>query len=311
MVAFIKPRDLKVINTENLIILRRGIINISEIEINKSRSTRKFLDKFQEFIANRRLELSESSEILEDFEKLARMGLINREYDKSQKVLFLVNSSDFDYYKEYLSSKYEVENIDNLLSIKEAELVVQNKNVLKINALLEKFNKILKPYSWIYFIDSTYHLSKIRAFNFLICKLNKLSTFAIVDNENLYLFGIEYRKTGCFECLEKHILTKFNTEEQELNVVDNLDQEFDLISSSIILGLLLRDLKNINLFGQSQLTGNYLHFYLPTFDYEFNINRIATSCKVCSTVTNTNFEEQNMNAINILKGLKNGDFDIK
>ncbi|MEK1353696.1 hypothetical protein HCZ80_09680 [Limosilactobacillus fermentum] len=311
MVVFIKPRDLKVINTEDLIILRRGIINISEVEINKGRSTRNFLDKFQEFIANRRLELSESSEIMEDFDKLARMGLINRGYDKSQKVLFLVNSSDFDYYKEYLSPKYEVENIDSLLSIEEAELIVQDKNVLEINSLLEKFSRIFKPYSWIYFIDSTYHLSKIKAFNYLICKLNKLSTFAIVDNENLYLFGVEYRKTGCFECLEKHILTKFDIAEQELNVADNIDRDFDLVSSSIILGLLLRDLKNINLFGQSQLIGNYLHFYLPTFDYEFNINRIATSCKVCSTINNTNFKEQNMNSINILKGLRNGDFDIK
>ena len=61
------------------------------------------------------------------------------------------------------------------------------------------------------------------------------------------------------------------------------------------------------LFYSLELRGNVLHFYLPTYEYNFDKNRIQSDCSVCSTINNILFKEQNMKACNILAEVLGND----
>lgn len=304
MKTYYMPTNLKVINNEDSFILHKGVINTSIVEIDKNNSSESFKSAFKQFVEKGSISVSSDDDFSRDFEQLNKMGLISVQLSSPKKNLIIVSSNDEEFYKSFLSHYAEIVKMNDVLTLDEAKLIDEDKEPLKIEKLKKRKQELLASYSWIYLIDSMYYLTRIRALNRLMKMLKKTSTFAISDNDNLYFLAIKHGKTGCFECLENEIMTKFSGVMSDYNKIEENNEFVESLSmKSLILSLVIKEIQNINTYHQSSLMGNYIHFYLPTYEYEFNTNRISTACKVCSTVNNIKFQEQNLRSINILRKL--------
>ncbi|MCO6544097.1 MAG: bacteriocin biosynthesis cyclodehydratase [Lactobacillus sp.] len=304
MKTYYVPANLKVINNEDSFILHKGVINSSIVEIDKNSSSESFKSAFKYFIEKGSISINSNDELYEDFEQLNKMGLISVQLSNPKNNLIIVNSNDEKFYKNFLSNDAEIIKMNDVLTLDEAKLINEDKDPLKIEKLKQKKQEFFASYSWIYLIDSMYYLTRIRALNRLMKMLKKTSTFAISDNDNLYFLAIKHGKTGCFECLENEIMTKFSGMMSDYNEIEENNEFSESLSmKSLILSLVSKEIQSINTYRQSVLMGNYIHFYLPTYEYEFNTNRISTACKVCSTINNIKFQEQNLRSINVLREL--------
>ncbi|RHW45413.1 bacteriocin biosynthesis cyclodehydratase [Bombilactobacillus bombi] len=304
MKTYYVPANLKVINNEDSFILHKGVINSSIVEIDKNSSSESFKSAFKYFIEKGSISINSNDELYEDFEQLNKMGLISVQLSNPKNNLIIVNSNDEKFYKNFLSNDAEIIKMNDVLTLDEAKLINEDKDPLKIEKLKQKKQEFFASYSWVYLIDSMYYLTRIRALNRLMKMLKKISTFAISDNDNLYFLAIKHGKTGCFECLENEIMTKFSGMMSDYNEIEENNEFSESLSmKSLILSLVSKEIQSINTYRQSVLMGNYIHFYLPTYEYEFNTNRISTACKVCSTINNIKFQEQNLRSINVLRKL--------
>lgn len=310
LMEFYVPEDLIIINNEDTYILKKGLINKTTIEISKQDSSKKFVESFQKFIKLKKIILSEENELYNDYMQLCRLNLIKFKIncDNSNKVLILTNTDSYDFYHKILNNRYEkqvdIKLIKNFIIYDEIKSLNENKDFIKNNLILKSKEKILSDYSDIYVIDSGYHINRINAMNKIGSMLEKSMSFFIYDNQNIYITKVQYKITGCFQCLEQEIDTKLKG---KISTYEDIKQnkDFSLEANAFILSILTTELKNLILYKKSTLTGNYIHFYIPTYEYEYNINRIQTTCPICSTVANLKTFEQNIKTVNLLKELKN------
>ncbi|MBU5487320.1 bacteriocin biosynthesis cyclodehydratase [Clostridium sp. MSJ-8] len=301
IIEFIKPNDLIVIEGENEFVIRKGFLHINEIIIDKNGSSNSFIKAMREFIQNKKIDLSQNDSAYEDFMQLTKFGLIDIAMNKN--FLLIINKNYKDMVNNLCPDSIQVKTIEEMLSNEDIKTLTENKNVLKLNELYDKFSSKLKNYDHIYYLNQFCNLVTNRAFNRIINKLDIEYTIGIFDNDNIYLTGIKPNYTGCYECLEKHIISKFSGtikqyEDQYNNSLEAISDNADI---SLVIGMVLKDMSNINKYGASSLTGNVIHFYTPNFEYSYNVNRKNSSCSVCATVNNVKFEEQNIRSVNVIK----------
>ncbi|MCZ3643369.1 hypothetical protein L2784_01990 [Lactobacillus crispatus] len=89
--------------------------------------------------------------------------------------------------------------------------------------------------------------------------------------------------------------------------MDSEKQVFDIKNYGVLISIIKSEIEELNLYSDTELRGNVLHFYLPTYEYNFDKNRIQSDCSVCSTINNILFKEQNMKACNILAEVLGND----
>ncbi len=192
----------------------------------------------------------------------------------------------------------------DLLSQDIVNLFNEDKKTDEIARFAESFKQKYAEYDHIYYVSIFENIMRNRAFNRLMREAEMEFTMGIIDSDNIYLTGIKPGYTGCYECLEKHIISKFKgtfadyIQKIAMNNAHMVSSEADL---HMLMGLIMKDMDNVLRYSASTLLGNVLHFYTPNFEYSFNANRRSCGCTACAKLNQVRFDEQNMRSVNILK----------
>ena len=221
----------------------------------------------------------------------------------NNKFLVLINNNYKNTTEFLCGEKIKIGTIEDVFDLNDMKAINECKDATLLNNICNKSKKKFAEYNHIYYIDDFCNLNRLRGFNRLMNMLNIENTIGFMDNNNIYLTGIKPRYTGCYECLEKHIITKFSgTMSEYINQYNySFKSKLDMGDISVLMGLVIKDMDNINTYGSSSLTGNVIHMYTPNFEYSYNINRKSSSCSVCAKLNNVMFEEQNIRSVNVIK----------
>lgn len=303
---YIKPKDLCIIESENEFVLRRGFLHVSELMIDKEESSEEFVEAMREFSMNGKIEIQDE-DMDEDFMQLLHFGMINLKSKKN--IIIIAGGRTYEKIHEFFNDPVKVVKADDILTKDQRTLLNDEKSASKLNQIYSEVEPLLDGYDKIYYLDSFSEIKSLRAFNRLTDKLDKEITFGFYDFENIYITDVVHGITGCFECLEKEIITKFDhtMDYYEKQYAECGDYEFGNAEIHMLAGLILKDVDNVIKYDSSSLMGNVLHFYLPNFEYSYNMNRRQVSCPCCASINNTLFEEQNVRAVNLLKGMNGND----
>lgn len=306
---FIKPKDLVVIENQDEYILRKGFIHINEIIIDKKKSSSNFVNKFRSYIKDGKITLSKEEESHDDFMKLLKFGFLGvKSNDRFLTLLGIEN----EVLSEILKAKgIGFKYIDDFIKRENQLIICNDKDVNKINKIKDKVSQELEGYAHIYVMTEFANITQLRALNRVFSALDQEVTIGFVDNDNIYLVAVKPHYTGCYECLENHILSKFpgKVADYEAEYMSTeIEGDYSLNSNFLILaGFIFKDIENIEKYGMSSLTGNVIHFYSPNFEYSYNANLKSSACNVCAGLNHVRFEEQNIRSINIIKEMVKDD----
>lgn len=301
ILEFVKPQNLVIIENDDEFVLRKGFIHLNEIVIDKNGSSMEFTKAMRKFIKDGTISLDSNDGTYDDFVELSKFGFI--QIKMHDKFLVICNNNYLDIISKMCEDKVVVVNFEKIIDKNDIEAIIENKNTILISELVNKYKKVFSEYNHIYYVEDFCNVSRLRTFNRLMHELEIENVMGIIDSDNIYLTGIKPNYSGCYECLEKHIITKFQG--QMCDYEKKYDYSTKEISSKediyLLMGMILKDMKSINIYGSSSLTGNVIHFYTPNFEYSFNANRINSSCSVCAKLSNILFEEQNMRSVNVTR----------
>lgn len=305
--TFVKPNDLNIIVGDSDIIIRKGFVHLNEIIIDKEKSSYDFIETINKLITDGQVTVSEKDEVYGDLIQLNKMGLLNTKVDA--KILVVANNDICEFIENNYNSEIDLCNIEDVLSRKEILTLNEDKNQTDIIKTIEKAREKLGSYECVYVIDAFKNVTTLRAFNRVLFEIDKSSTFAFYDNENIYVTNIQPKTTGCYECLEKHISTKFPNTIDYYSSISRKNESGKLSEAEImiLLGIIFKDIDNVNRYGNTSLEGQVIHFYLPNFEYSYNTNRRHVACKCCAGLNKVMFEEQNIKAINLIKEVVEND----
>lgn len=304
MITYVKPRDLSIVENDNEFVLNKGILHRTQITIDKIGSTNSFLTAFTEFCKNNKITLDDKAEINEDFHKLAEFGLINTQISDTNHSLIILNENATSFIQQGIGNITDYAIPEDIISESNVKTLNINNSPISINSILTNVKNKLEN-KHIYLVLPYSQRSYITAFNLLSKKLGIEYTLAFFDNENLFFTHIKHGSTGCFECLELQFISNFSgtISDYTKNISNTTESNFSVKMYGFILSILQNEIESVNLFKESTLNGNVLHFYLPTYEYDFDLNKRQTGCKICSTINNMDFNEQNIKSVNILKEL--------
>ncbi|HCD4748558.1 bacteriocin biosynthesis cyclodehydratase [Staphylococcus aureus] len=307
MKTFIKPKDLFVEENNSEYILKKGYLHQHSIAIDKEESSKNFIVKFKTLIAENQIELNENDDVIDDFNKLTQLNLIHKKIDTFNKICIITDKTAKAFFKDHLDQVDEIYEFNEVLERHEIETLNNQKSNLSINEVVKKQQSKLANMN-VFVILSYANQPFIKAFNFLTNLLDITYTLAFYDNENVFFTNIQHGETGCYECLERQLVSKFPGKIENYLVPDEQNQGiYNLKLYSYILSIMINEINNIEIYGDSTLIGNVLHFYLPTYEYNFNFNKRQSTCSTCSTINNVLFKEQNIKSANILKRVLEND----
>ncbi|MRF34712.1 bacteriocin biosynthesis cyclodehydratase [Staphylococcus sp. KY49P] len=307
MKTFIKPKDLFVEENNSEYILKKGYLHQHSIAIDKEESSKNFIVKFKTLIAENQIELNENDDVIDDFNKLTQLNLIHKKIDTFNKICIITDKAAKAFFKDHLDQVDEIYEFNEVLERHEIETLNNQKSNLSINEVVKKQQSKLANMN-AFVILSYANQPFIKAFNFLTNLLDITYTLAFYDNENVFFTNIQHGETGCYECLERQLVSKFPGKIENYLVPDEQNQGiYNLKLYSYILSIMINEINNIEIYGDSTLIGNVLHFYLPTYEYNFNFNKRQSTCSTCSTINNVLFKEQNIKSANILKRVLEND----
>src|SRR5699024_3398962 len=307
MKTFIKPKDLFVEEDNSEYILKKGYLHQHSVSIDKEESSENFIDNFKKLIVESQIKLNENDDVIEDFIKLAQLNLIHQKIDTFDKFCIITDKEAKVFLKDHLDRIDEIYEFNEVIEKHESEFLNNQKNNLSISEVVKKKQSKFKDMN-VFVILSYANQPFIKAFNFLTNLLDMTYTLASYDNENVFFTNINHGETGCYECLERQLISKFPGAIENYFVPDVQNQGiYNLKLYSYILSIVINEINNIEIYGDSTLIGNVLHFYLPTYEYNFNFNKRQSTCSTCSTINNVLFKEQNMRSANILKRVLEND----
>ncbi|HHW5108714.1 TPA: bacteriocin biosynthesis cyclodehydratase [Staphylococcus aureus] len=288
-------------------ILKKGYLHQHSIAIDKEESSKNFIVKFKTLIAENQIELNENDDVIDDFYKLTQLNLIHKKIDTFNKICIITDKTAKAFFKDHLDQVDEIYEFNEVLERHEIEILNNQKSNLSINEVVKKQQSKLANMN-VFVILSYANQPFIKAFNFLTNLLDITYTLAFYDNENVFFTNIQHGETGCYECLERQLVSKFPGKIENYLVPDEQNQGiYNLKLYSYILSIMINEINNIEIYGDSTLIGNVLHFYLPTYEYNFNFNKRQSTCSTCSTINNVLFKEQNIKSANILKRVLEND----
>lgn len=271
------------------ITLSTGNIHVTEITIMLEKSS-----KVSNLLKNRKIELLESDESYDDIKQLFNYGFLDFEISVDKKAMLVTNKISNTQIELLKINNYDILFIEDILSEKELQNVVEN----KLN--FEKIQKTFSKYDFISLINPTNNIHISRIFNKIFVYLDRPYNLLLIDNCNIFISNVVPGVSGCYGCFEKKILSK--KQNQGIKYTENIG--YDKNAFLVALGLNNTNLSSLSLYGISSLTGNFLHFYLPLFEYDFDFNRRTILCTDCRKYNELQFEEQNIRSINLLKEIR-------
>lgn len=305
MKTYLIKNGTKIINNDNEFILKRGAIHKSELVISKEDSSNDFVKAFQELIEKKTISISKEYAIYDDFKSLTKFGFLTFAKKELKKPLVIVEDELVEKVTDYLEQYSKVISISEFLTSKEIDLLNEDKNILKLSTIIEQKKLMLKDFEHVYLLTRMFNLSLLRGFNKLMKLTEMINTIAFFDNENVFITCIEHGETGCYECLEQQIMSHF--EGFADSYIEQRDMDVSFSELLFALSIVKKEFDNINIYGQSSLLGNCIHFNMNNYEYSFNTNRIQSCCSNCATFNNVLFEEQNIRSVNVLKELMASD----
>ena len=300
-ITFVLGNDVKIIENNDEIILRKGFIHNSEIIIDKKGSSSDFLKSFKDLFKTKKISVVKNDKIFYDFEKLFRLGMLQIETKKN--ILLLIPSPYLMSFGE-MFKKVKIKDLDSFLTYEDSKKIVENKDVVGITNIIDKIKIELKEFDRIYYVNDFSNFTRNRAFSRIMFNIEKDYVMGLYDNDNIFMFGVQNSITGCYECLERSILTKFSGRIEDYEQDQNEQYFIDKYSLSIIVGFLGNDILSVDLFGLSYLTGNVLHIFVPNYEFSFDANRRSPFCPNCAGINNLLLEEEKIRAINILQNTR-------
>lgn len=301
MKTYIKPRNLKIQNMNDQFVLSKGFLHRQMLSIDKEESSTEFVEAFTDFIRQGEIVLSENSEVNDDFYQLTQFNLINQKFENLAHTMIIVEDIAVNFLTSFLDKDIRIIPLSEFFSTQEIKMLNNNSDTLALEKTKEKFSTQLKD-TELYFISSYQNLSAIRAFNKLTKLIDRRYTLFFYDDNNIFATLVVHGQTGCYECLEKQIIEKFSgTIDSYFDDAYNKELEFDIDMYGFIISILKNEIKSNQIFGNSTLIGNVLHFYTSLYEYNFNFNKRQTSCTTCANLNNVLFSEQNMKSTNILR----------
>ncbi|WP_167630004.1 hypothetical protein, partial [Listeria valentina] len=294
------------------LILRKGVLHKNEIIIDLLQSSEDFIAAIEDLIANNEVVISKNDILFEDFEQLLKMGLLKEKVNSSKfnDFLILITDNLYDIYKNLLPQYLSIKKLSNFLDPKDINILLENKSEERMKTIINRVQEKLVNIKQVVIIASFFDLLSVRACNTLLYKMNANSLIAITDNENIFITDIAPKETGCFECLERQLISQFEGTIDSYLEKSYIDSEITFEKNGeelIVSGLITKEINNMITYGASSLRGNVIHFYLPTYEYSFDTSWINSTCNTCSGIANTHFSEQYIASLNLLKELNSGD----
>ncbi|MBF2663444.1 bacteriocin biosynthesis cyclodehydratase, partial [Listeria seeligeri] len=191
------------------IILRRGVIHKNELIINIGESSKEFVEIFKELTEKKSITLSSENSVYNDLETLLKFGFLTTYDSQGVRALLVIEDNLPDIAKNYFHGEIDIISSSEFFLVKELQLLVENKDILKITKLAKEKEEILKDFNHVYLVSNISNISLLRGFNKLMQLINQVNTIAFFDNENVFISCIEHGETGCYECLEQQLLTHF------------------------------------------------------------------------------------------------------
>jgi len=305
MKTYTTKRGTTISQNEKEIRLRRGVIHKNELTIDKEGSSDEFVQSFNELIDNKMVNISVEEPVYDDLETLTRFGFLTVSMDETKMPLIVVDDELIERVKPHFNAGMKIVSASTFLSSSELKVLIEDKDVVGKTQLIEEKKSALVDFSHIYLITSMERLLFLRGFNRLMKLLNKVNTMAFFDNQNVFITCIEHGETGCYECLEQQMLMHFDGMAD--TYMNNIESDVTIPELFLAVGFIQKEIANINIYGQSSLLGNVMHFNVDHYEYAFNTNRIQACCSTCATFNTILFEEQNIRSVNILKELMQHD----
>lgn len=312
MEKYVLPSDVSVMLDSNTLKLNRGVINYQEIDIDVQLSNPSLIEGLKDLSEGKVVEFSDQ-ETLTDMQTLEKMGYVQRVIDDFEwnDLLFIVDDFEYTFYKNNLPNNahiYPMSQLINESSFQKMLDIADRYTKLKaVNEVAEKFQ--LRSYKHLLWIDSFYHLNRIRAFNRLMKSLNIETTFCLSDYSLLLLTSIKYGVTGCFECLEQQIKGKIG-DLTRLNESQKIKSDYlPTYEIALKFGLVASVADDLIRQERSNTFGNIIEWDTRSKEYFFDSNRIQSTCSVCATQSNAYHEEQNIKTIHLLNALGSGKYE--
>ncbi|MGO1632899.1 MAG: bacteriocin biosynthesis cyclodehydratase, partial [Staphylococcus equorum] len=276
-----------------------------ELIINKEDSSNEFIVTFQKLIKQESVLISHEDSVYDDFETLTKFGFLTVVKSEDEQSLIVVDDELVEKVKTFLNKNIKVTPASSFLTSKEIEILTEDKSILKLSDITEQKKLALAEVEHVYLLTKMLDVSLLRGFNKLMKLIEKVNTIAFFDNENVFVTCIEHGETGCYECLEQQLMSHF--EGYANDYIEPTETDISTAELFFALSIIEKEIENINIYSQSSLLGNIIHFNINNYEYSFNTNRIQSCCSTCSTFNNVLFEEQNIRSVNVLKELMSND----
>lgn len=299
-ITYQKTKGVVCFRNENEIILRKGIIHKNELVIDRQKSLDTFIVLLDELLENNEVSIEKNHIHYQDFQTLYNYGFIRNKIQKGKTLILIENSIPLDMIQQCIPEAVTKVRSD-IISDQEMDYLSAEKDFLKHQDLMEKFKIQFSDYTSVYYISPMSSVYNIQTFNRLMYLLDHSFFMALFDNENFFLFGVEPKLTGCYECLEKKLLAKLNIHISGSEYESKIETDISCAELLTGLGLIRKNIEQTETNEFSMLMGSVLYFYFPNFEYSFDFNRRTILCNTCAGINEADFTEQNTKSVNIIK----------
>ncbi|MHC8515633.1 hypothetical protein [Sporosarcina sp. ITBMC105] len=299
-ITYKKTKGVQLTKNGTEIILRKGALHQTELVIDKESSSPTFIKLLEAILDGEEVTIESNHIHQNDFKTLYNYGIIRNKIQSGATLVMVEDQQVFDMVKNSVPGS-NVFKRSEIISDADMDLLSAGTNFLKVDASMETAREVFSSYSSVYYIATLNERRNVQTVNKLMVALDQSFFMALFDNENFLLFGVEPKLTGCYECLEKKILSRLHYQAETQFVYD----DFEVTSAELLvgLGLIMKNIEQTEVNGMSMLTGAVLYYYFPNFEYSFDFNRRTILCNTCAGIHQVDFDEQNVASVNITKEL--------
>lgn len=298
--SYFSLRDgVRVLENDEDVLLRNGVLHLNEITIDKTKSDKNFLAALHSLVTGETVALAEDSESYADFQQLVDMGFVVEKDAKPKcSPIFVVPRSLCD--KTDFPQKQTVILEEILPADLVHEILLGRKEFT-----LEHIDLEVPANSRVVIVSSFLHLNRLRALNRILRNSRLSYLAAVVDTSNVYVFGVQ-PSSGCFECLETKIMSRFPGMSEDYLNGDILDVAAAIETElQLAIALLSVEISGLKRYRGASVDGLVMHANARTLDFVKSVLLRTALCSACGKINNARFEERNIRAMNFLSKVEN------
>jgi len=220
-----------------------------------------------------------------------------------QPALFLAEEGCSKNIATFLSKEigYPLDMADQafMRDLADADLVSKSEAMEHLKAM-EKFEKVLEPYSVILGCFMRPPVVMLRNLNRILVKQKKPLILGLIDGPFLSIISVVSPETGCFECYEHRVMARLEDVTAYTSFVKNATQlgsgrAEDEKSYSPLISLLISVVLSEGFLTSSvkvnKTSGRVINIYLPTLEIQVQDLLRVPYCPACGTVAVADMDE--------------------